>query len=72
VDIVIKESKLQFKNPETGKPTKAVKEHYISRRIVADVDGREEMIRLKSDELKFNASEEDMIRAIENNLSSEK
>jgi len=69
MDIVIRESKIQFKNPQIGQPTRAIEEHYNGRRILANVDGEERMFRFKKDELPFDIDEEGMIQAIENRLS---
>jgi hypothetical protein len=62
--IVLKESKLQFKNPVIGQPTRAVEEHYYARRIVAYVDGEEKMFRFMANELPFTSTEDDMISTI--------
>ena len=71
MNIIIKSSNIQFKNPNIGQPTRAVEEHYNGRRIIALVDGEEEMFRFKKDELAFNVDEDDMIEAIEQRLSTE-
>ena len=71
MNIIIKSSSIQFKNPQIGQPTRAVEEHYNGRRIIALVDGEEEMFRFKKDELAFNVDEDDMIEAIEQRLSTE-
>ena len=69
MSIVLKESKIQFKNPIIGQPTRAVEEHYYARRIVAVVDGNERQFRFMANELPFVATEEEMIVAIENQLA---
>jgi hypothetical protein len=71
MNIIIKSSSIQFKNPQIGQPTRAVEEHYNGRRITALVDGEEQMFRFKKDELAFDVDEEDMILAIEQRLSKE-
>ena len=71
MEIIIRESKLQFKNPVTGQPTRPVEEHYNGRRILADVNGEERLFRFKADELAFNVTEEDMELAIKQRLSNE-
>lgn len=71
MNIIIKSSSIQFKNPQIGQPTRAVEEHYNGRRITALVDGEEQLFRFKKDELAFNIEEEDMILAIEERLSKE-
>jgi hypothetical protein len=71
MNIIIKSSSIQFKNPQIGQPTRAVEEHYNGRRITALVDGEEQMFRFKKDELAFDVDEEDMILAIEERLSKE-
>ncbi|MGM7682662.1 hypothetical protein ACSVDA_10965 [Cytobacillus sp. Hm23] len=69
--IVLKESKLQFKNPTIGQPSRAVEEHYYARRIVAIVEGEERNFRFMKDKLPFVASENQMIEAIELQLYEE-
>lgn len=71
MDITLKESKLQFKNPVLGKPTKAVEEHYYARRIVAVVENDERQFRFMANELPFVATEDDMVTAIEKQLTTE-
>ena len=71
MNIIIKSSNIQFKNPQIGQPTRAVEEHYNGRRITALVDGEEQMFRFKKDELPFDVDEDDMILAIEQRLSKE-
>ncbi len=72
MNIIIKSSSIQFKNPQIGQPTRAVEEHYNGRRITALVDGEEQMFRFKKDELAFDVDEEDMILAIEQRLNETK
>lgn len=69
--IYIKKSAIQFKNPMVGQPTRSVVEHYNGRRITADVDGKEETIKFLPGELTFEATEEEMIKAIETKLSAQ-
>lgn len=64
MNIILKESKIQFKNPILGQPTRAIEEHYYARRIVAIVDGEEQHFRFMVNELPFVATEEEMIAAI--------
>ena len=71
MNIIIKSSSIQFRNPQTGQPTRAVEEHYNGRRITALVDGEEQLFRFKKNELAFDVDEEDMIEAIEQRLSNE-
>lgn len=71
MNIVLKESKLQFKNPMIGQPTRAVEEHYYARRIIAIVDGEERHFRFTKDELPFLATEDDMILVIQNKINTE-
>ena len=68
MNIFIKESRIQFKNPQIGQPTRAVEEHYNGRRIVADVDGEERMFRFKKDEMPFIIDEDGMINLIRQRL----
>ncbi|MGE8207839.1 hypothetical protein ACQKP0_25575 [Heyndrickxia sp. NPDC080065] len=71
MDILIKSSAIQFKNPQIGQPTRAVAEHYNGRRITALVDGEEKLFRFRKDELAFNADEVDMEAAIEQRVLDE-
>jgi len=71
MNIVLKESKIQFKNPTLGQPTRAVEEHYYARRLVAVIDTDERQFRFMARELPFLATEDDMVSAIENHLSKE-
>ncbi|OMC83615.1 hypothetical protein BK128_18065 [Viridibacillus sp. FSL H7-0596] len=71
MNITLKESKIQFKNPVIGQPTRAVEEHYYARRIVALVDSKEKQFRFMASELPFAATEEDMMIAIELQLNKE-
>lgn len=71
MDIVLKSSHLQFKNPVLGQPSRAVEEHYYARRIVAVVNGEERHFRFMANELSFIATEEEMIASIETQLNKE-
>lgn len=71
MNIIIKESKIQFKNPQVGQPTRAIEEHYNGRRIIADVDGEEEMFRFKKEEMPFIVGEDEMIGLIEQRVLAE-
>lgn len=71
MNIFIKESKIQFKNPQIGQPTRAVEEHYNGRRIIADVDGEERMFRFKKEEMPFICDEDEMIELIEQRVLAE-
>lgn len=71
MDILIKESKIQFRNPNIGQPTRAVEEHYNGRRIIADVDGEERMFRFKKEEMPFICDEDEMIELIEQRVLAE-
>ena len=71
MDIYIKSSSIQFKNPNIGQPTRAVEEHYNGRRIIADVDGEERMFRFKKEEMPFLIDEDEMIQLIEQRLLAE-
>lgn len=70
-DIVILGSRVQFKNPVIGQPTRPIKDHYYARRIIALVDGIERQFRFMDNEIPFEATEEDMVEAVENKLTSE-
>lgn len=69
-NIIICESKVQFKNPMVGMATKSIEGHYNGRRIVAEIDGERQTFRFDKDELVFNATEADMIVAIETKLEN--
>lgn len=71
MQIIIKSSSIQFKNPQIGQPTRAVEEHYNGRRITALVDGEEQLFRFKKEEMPFNIDEEEMIELIEQRLQEE-
>lgn len=71
MEIILKESKIQFKNPVIGQPTRAIEAHYYARRITALVDGVERQFRFMANELPFDATEDDMILAIENYIINE-
>ena len=71
MNIFIKESKIQFKNPQIGQPTRAVEEHYNGRKIIADVDGEERMFRFKKEEMPFLIDEDEMIELIEQRVLAE-
>ena len=71
MNIIIKSSNIQFKNPNIGQPTRAVEEHYNGRRIIADVDGEERMFRFKKDEMPFVIDEDEMIELIRQKIEEE-
>ena len=71
MNIIIKSSNIQFKNPQIGQPTRAVEEHYNGRRITALVDGEERMFRFKKEEMPFIVDEDEMITLIEQRILSE-
>jgi hypothetical protein len=71
MNIFIKESKIQFRNPNIGQPTRAVEEHYNGRRIIADVDGEERIFRFKKEEMPFICDEDEMIELIEQRVLAE-
>ena len=71
MNIIIKSSNIQFKNPQIGQPTRAVAEHYNGRRIIADVDGEERMLRFKKGEMPFMVDEDEMIELIEQRILEE-
>ena len=64
MDIFIKESKIQFKSPITGQPTRACAEHYNGRRVLAMVDGEEKMIRFKKEDIELDVNEDEIINTI--------
>lgn len=69
--IEIKEVKIQFKNPVTGQPTRAVEAHYYGRSIRAGVLGKEQFFRFSPSEIPFTATEEDMINCIKERINDE-
>lgn len=71
MNIIIKSSNIQFKNPQIGQPTRAIPEHYNGRRIIADVDGEERMFRFKKEEMPFICDEDEMIAIIEQRILEE-
>ncbi len=71
MNIIIKSSNIQFKNPQIGQPTRAVEEHYNGRRIIADVDEDERMFRFKKEEMPFIIDEDEMITLIEQRIMEE-
>ena len=71
MNIIIKSSNIQFKNPQIGQPTRAVEEHYNGRRIIADVDGEERMFRFKKEEMPFIVDEDEMIELIRQKIEEE-
>jgi hypothetical protein len=71
MNIIIKSSNIQFKNPQIGQPTRAVEEHYNGRRIIADVDGEERVFRFKKEEMPFICDEDEMIELIEQRVLAE-
>lgn len=71
MNIFIKESKIQFRNPQIGQPTRAVEEHYNGRRIIADVGGEERMFSFKKDEMPFVIDEDEMIELIKQRILAE-
>jgi hypothetical protein len=71
MNIIIKSSNIQFKNPNIGQPTRAVEEHYNGRKIIADVNGEERMFRFKKEEMPFIVDEGEMIELIRQKIEEE-
>ena len=69
--VIIVSSSIQFKNPQIGQPTRAVAEHYNGRRIIALVDGEEQMFRFKKEEMPFLIDEDEMIELIRQKIEEE-
>lgn len=65
MNIIIKSSRIQFKNPQIGGVSRAVEGHYFGRNITATVDSEEKNYRFKPHEISFDADEDDLIQAIE-------
>ena len=68
---LLKESKIQFKNPVLGQPTRAVEEHYYARRIVAVIDGADRQFRFLANEMPFFIEEDEMIEMIKEKILAE-
>lgn len=64
MSINIKSSVIQFRNPQIGQPTRAVVEHYYGRRVIANIDGTDQTYKFVPSELHFEATEEEIIMAI--------
>ena len=71
MNIIIKSSSIQFKNPNIGQPTRAVEDHYNGRKIIADVNGEERMFRFKKEEMPFIVDEDEMVELIKQRLLAE-
>ncbi|TCZ73066.1 hypothetical protein E0485_15245 [Paenibacillus albiflavus] len=71
MEIIIRKSTIQFKNPQVGQPTRAVGEHYNGRTINASVDGNEKLFRFKKEEIPFLVDEDEMITTITARVNSE-
>ena len=71
MNIIIKSSSIQFKNPQIGQPTRAIPEHYNGRRIIAMVNDEERMFRFKKEEMPFIVDEDEMVELIEQRLLAE-
>ncbi|MEK3888076.1 hypothetical protein [Bacillus sp. FSL K6-3431] len=44
MNIIIKSTRIQFKNPQIGKASKAIPEHFFGRNITASVEGEERLL----------------------------
>ena len=72
MNIVIVEVAIQFRNPVIGQPTRRVKEHYYARNISFSIDGgKRQLYRFFANELPFEATEDDMLAAIEKQINQE-
>ena len=71
MNIIIKSSSIQFKNPQIGQPTRAIPEHYNGRRIIAMVNDEERMFRFKKEEMPFIVDEGEMIQLIRQKIEEE-
>ena len=71
MNIFIKSSSIQFRNPNIGQPTRAIPEHYNGRRIIAMVNDEERMFRFKKDEMPFIVNEDEMIELIRQKIEEE-
>lgn len=72
MNIEIISTSIQFKNPTIGGTTRAVKEHYYARKIIASVDGEDRLFVFMKDEMQFIVEEADMIAAIKKKIIAEK
>lgn len=72
MNIIIRSSSLQFKNPQTGHATKAIREHYLSRLITVDIDGEEQTLSFSKDEMPFIIEKEGMEEIIRQRLNSDR
>lgn len=70
MNIIIRSSSLQFKNPQTGHATRAIREHYVGRLIMVDVDGEEQTLSFNKEEMPFIIEKDDMEEIIRQRLSS--
>ena len=71
MDIILREIKMQFRNPILGQPTRPVEEHYYARRVTALVNGYERFFRFFKDEIPFLATEDDIALIIESKVQEE-
>ena len=71
MNIIIKSSNIQFKNPNIGQPTRAIPEHYNGRRIIAMVNDEERMFRFKKEEIPFIVDEDGMMELIRQKIEEE-
>ena len=71
MEIYIVESNISFKAPQVGTQTRAIKAHYNGRRIIAEVDGDRRSFFLEPGGIQFEATQEDLIAAVEAVIRSE-
>lgn len=71
MNIIIMESKMQFKSPYIGQPSRAVEEHYFGRRVLASVGGEMNQYHFKANEIPFAAEYDDIVHAIRDRITPE-
>ena len=70
-NIFINESKMQFKNPVPAGITRACEEHFIGRRIFADVDGKVKFVYVPKEDAPFECTISSLIEAVKTVLARE-
>lgn len=71
MDIIIKELRMQFKNPVLGLPTRPIEGHYIGRRVFAIVDGEDRHMSFTKEDVPMTATEKEITETIENYIQNE-
>ena len=71
MNIIIKSTKMQFKNPKLGDLPLSIEDHYFGRYVIALVNGKKEYFRFTKEEVPFQFNEEQVINAIKAKLENE-